>query len=957
MKNSFDSQVQSDEQFNQSIAKTNAMAQLLSDPQHYIQPEVKFELPVNPKPRPPFKFDALSKGLSNLTILERFEHLHAKNTHEFDLLINSRDPNSDTGMRFFDALNKKLEELEISITDIKAGREPYMPIIGMPSSRKRDIQDAYEIVQTVKSNMGDKAVGVAEVREELKLRLRQAMKEDVPESTQRINTLINAVNGLHESFDVNAPKTSKQGDYTWMDYYSDNNAPAKIKTFTELSRDSDIVRAMEANKEKHLSKDKEEAMNKEVATYDPANYKSKDEYHDFIKSTKHYSEYKAHTDEDYAEMKRDGDYALLSGFEKNKLQAEYANKSSVEGYLALVNTTAQETETPIQKMLYDREHMGDEELKTQVKTEIKNSKILTPEVLARQDAIAAAKNSEFGDEDSIEKMKEQFAQAKKQMDAQKETTAPVAATEAPVVTPVEAVAPAAIEAPSAVQVAQPEPVVQADSVATPELAFETPVPVFEMPVAIEAPAPAQVAHFEQNYESMQLPEPGSINSLDAINSIMPSGTAYKLNFEIPDHLLISDAEVAAYLMSQREMIREESFKHDQDVSLPIFDLPGDKQRLEADKQKRMLADPANTTEGYSIDSLKLFSQRINRMQDVRSQWQKLSLTPECNPNKMTITLSNLTPDSIEKLKAAGYKPNVKVDSKDGSSTLVFVIDKPKESAEMPKNVLHNIVLKRLSEVTGQTIHKTELPFPKKDDVVTELTKQPCTAMHDMVQQEAKFIEGRTAGVALTEQAKSELANLPEVNAYYAHANELLHAHRAALDKDATRYVAKQADGSYKVRLPSIDKDVIRQMRMTGWTAEQTETAVFLATSVVRERWNNDVANAFAAQGFDDSQLTGYPVKVKSEAVSTTIAAIYAEAVSREQLVELRPEIKSLVKAEEAVTFTPAPYTTIAKEKEIFQQRESEKREQEQQIQKKKTIDLFTKRSAERKLSNSADMSM
>ncbi len=323
---------------------------------------------------------------------------------------------------------------------------------------------------------------------------------------------------------------------------------------------------------------------------------------------------------------------------------------------------------------------------------------------------------------------------------------------------------------------------------------------------------------------------------------------------------------------------------------------------------------------------------------------------------MTITLSNLTPDAITKLKAAGYKPNVKIDSKDGSSALVFVIDKPKDSADLPKNVLHNIVLKRLSEVTGQTIHKTELPFPKKDDVVTTLTKAPCTAMHDMVHQEVKFIEGRTAGVALTEQAKSELANLPEVNAYYAHANTLLNAHRAALEKDATKYVAKQADGSYKVRLPNVDKDVIRQMRMTGWTPEQTETAVFLATSVVREQWNNDVANAFAAQGFDDSQLTGYPVKVKSEAVSTTIATIYAEGVTREQLVELKPEIKALVKAEEAVTFTPAPYTTIAKEKEVFQEREAQKREQDRQEQKKKTVDLFAKKKAERK-TESAGMEM
>ncbi len=69
------------------------------------------------------------------------------------------------------------------------------------------------------------------------------------------------------------------------------------------------------------------------------------------------------------------------------------------------------------------------------------------------------------------------------------------------------------------------------------------------------------------------PSQDQFNTLDAINSIMPDGTAYKINFEVPEHILLRDAEISAYMMSQREMIREESFKHDQDVSLPLFDLP------------------------------------------------------------------------------------------------------------------------------------------------------------------------------------------------------------------------------------------------------------------------------------------------------------------------------------------------------------------------------------------------
>ncbi len=191
--------------------------------------------------------------------------------------MNSKSAGEESTDCYLDRLNKKIEDIEISIDDIKAGKEPYMPLIGMPNSRKRDIIDAHELVRDVTRNIDadtataftDKAtVDFVDVRKELKVMLKAAMKSDVPESTQRINTLINAVNGLHESYDPNLT-SSQQTEYSWMNYYTDNNVPAKIRTFTELSRDSDIVKAIEANKAKSLTKESEEKMNEEIAKFDP----------------------------------------------------------------------------------------------------------------------------------------------------------------------------------------------------------------------------------------------------------------------------------------------------------------------------------------------------------------------------------------------------------------------------------------------------------------------------------------------------------------------------------------------------------------------------------------------------------------------------------------------------------------------------------------------------------------
>ncbi len=75
MKSSFEFESQLDQQFEQSIASTNAMAAILTDPNNFIQPVPEVITPFQAKPLP--------KALDKMTILERFQHLHTMQHKEF----------------------------------------------------------------------------------------------------------------------------------------------------------------------------------------------------------------------------------------------------------------------------------------------------------------------------------------------------------------------------------------------------------------------------------------------------------------------------------------------------------------------------------------------------------------------------------------------------------------------------------------------------------------------------------------------------------------------------------------------------------------------------------------------------------------------------------------------------------------------------------------------------------